>query len=112
MANENTKIIDKLVAAYNNSDARAFADLFAENIVTFEHPNQVAQSGREMIFEFYQKVFAEFPQNRTEVLHRIVIGNRVLDHERVRRSPEAEPFECLAIYELKNGLIERFDIVR
>jgi hypothetical protein len=37
-----TKILDRLVEAYNSSDARAFADLFDETAVIYEHPNQPA----------------------------------------------------------------------
>jgi len=40
------------------------------------------------------------------------MGNRVMDHERIRRSPDAEPFEVLAIYELDETLIKRLDFVR
>lgn len=108
----NTQIIDKLVEAYNSSNARAFADLFAEDVVVYEHPNQPTQKSREEIFEFYEKLFAEFPNNRTEILHRIVLGNRIIDHERVRRNAESEPFEVLAIYEIDGNLIKRLDFIR
>jgi uncharacterized protein (TIGR02246 family) len=108
----NIEIINKLVDAYNALDARAFADFFTEDAICYEHPNEIAQNGREDIFAFYKGRFTEFPQNQTEVLHRIVLGNRIIDHERVHRSPDAEPFEAVAIYEMENGLIKRFDIVR
>ena len=41
-----------------------------------------------------------------------MIGNRVIDHERVRRTADGEPFEVIAIYEIENNLIIRFDLVR
>lgn len=110
--NNFTQIIDQLVLAYNASNARAFADLFEEKVQVFEHPNILTQQSREEIFDYYVDLFAQFPQNRTEVLHRIVIGNRVIDHERVRRSPNAEPFEVLAIYEMGETLIQRLDFIR
>lgn len=111
-SNENTAVIDKLVAAYNSSDARAFADLFASEATVYEFPDAPVQQSRREIFEFYTDLFEEFPENRTEVLHRIIIGNRVSDHERVRRSPAAQPFEVLTIYELENEEIKRLDFVR
>jgi hypothetical protein len=109
---QNVEAIDKLVDAYNSGNARAFADLFEENAIAYEHPNQIAQNGREEIYRRYVDVFAEFPQNNSEILHRIVIKNRIIDHECVSRSPQHEPFEVVAIYEMNNGLIKRFDIVR
>jgi hypothetical protein len=78
ISNENTKIIDCLVEAYNSSNARAFADLFASDVVVYEHPNKPTQQSREEIFERYTEVFKKFPLNETEVVHRIVIGDWVI----------------------------------
>lgn len=106
------QVIDKLVESYNSSDARAFADLFEETAFVYEHPNQPTQKSRKEIFEYYEKLFAEYPNNRTEVLHRIIIGNRIIDHERVKRSFDVESFEVLTIYEMGDELIKRVDFVR
>ncbi len=115
MANRSSELsarVDALVLAYNAHDARGFADFFAVDAQTFGHPNVLAQNSREEIFQTYQRVFQLAPLNHTTVLHRIVIGNRVIDHERVQRSPDAEPFEALAIYQFDDGLIARFDLIR
>lgn len=112
LSNENTAVIDKLVDAYNSGNARGFADLFSVDVTVYEFPNALVQQSREEIYEFYDDLFSKFPENRTEVLHRIIIGNRVIDHERVRRANDAEPFEVLTIYELQDGEIKRLDFVR
>ena len=105
-------IADQLVEAYNAQDAHAFAALFAVEAVVYEHPNRLAQRGREAILKYYQKLFANYPANQTKVLHRIVVGNRIIDHERVQRSLQHAPFEVVTIYEVSNGLIGRIDFVR
>jgi hypothetical protein len=112
MKSENEILIDKLVEHYNNHNARGFADCFAENVKTYEHPNILAQNSREEIYKTYTKVFAMRPNNRTTVVHRIIIGNRVIDHEKVNREIDDEPFDAIAIYEIENNLIQRFDLVR
>lgn len=104
--------IDRLVDACNTHDARAFADQFADDARIYELPDILTQSNQEAIFEYYQHVFAQFPQNHTTVLHRIRIGKRVIDHERVQRSPDQEPFEVLTVYEVTDGLISRLDFIR
>lgn len=104
--------IDNLVVQYNNRNARGFADLFSLNTRVYEHPGILTQQGREEIYEYYEKLFHEFPENQTKVLHRIVIDNKVIDHEEVRRSPSATPFHVLAIYEMENGFIKRLDFIR
>jgi len=87
--------------------------LFTENAPVYEHPNRLTQRGREELFGYYQQVFSQYPANRTEVLHRIIVGNRVIDHERVSRGDgEGNVFDVVTIYQIRNGLIERLDFVR
>jgi hypothetical protein len=112
MFSVNAKIIDQLVNHYNNCNARGFADLFTPDTEVYEHPGILTQKGREEIYEYYEKVFHEFPDNKTKVLHRVVIDNKVIDHEEIQRSPSATPFHVLAIYEMENGLIKRLDFIR
>jgi uncharacterized protein (TIGR02246 family) len=109
---DSAAVIDRLVFAYNAHDARGFADLFAIDAIHGSLRSESPQVGREAIFERYVDVFAQFPQNHTEVTYRVVVGNFVVDHERVRRSPETEPFDVVAVYEVRNGEIVQFDMVR
>ncbi len=104
--------VDELVEAYNAHDARAFAALFAEDAVAYEHPGMPAQIGRSSIQAYYEKRFAELPDLRTEVLHRIFVGNYIIDHERVVRENGQPPFEAVAINLVIDGMIHRLDIVR
>ena len=108
----NAQIIDSLVDAYNAHDARAFADLFTEDASHGNLNDANRQQGREAIYQRYLTVFSEFPGNHSDVVHRIVLDRFVVDHERVRRSPDAEPFEVVAIYTFDAGLIQRLDFVR
>lgn len=105
------EIIDRLIAAYNSSDAEAFAALFDENAMAIGHPDRVLQRGRAEIRAHYTDVFARYPENRTRLVHRIVIGDRVIDHEQVRRSADSEPFDVAVVYTLANGLIQRVDFI-
>jgi uncharacterized protein (TIGR02246 family) len=109
---DSAALIDRLVVAYNAHDARGFADLFTADAIHGLLRSDSPQVGREAIYERYVDVFAQFPQNHTEVTHRVVVGNFVVDHERVRRSPEIEPFDVVAVYELRNGEIAQLDFVR
>jgi uncharacterized protein (TIGR02246 family) len=108
----NQNVIDNLVIAYNNHDARAFADFFSEDAIHGTLHAEVQQHGREEIYQRYLEVFATYPENKTEVLHRTAFGKFVIDHELVTRNSSAEPFHVVAIYTLKAGLISRLDFVR
>lgn len=106
-------VIDQLVEAYNAGDAVAFANLFSSNALVYEHPGRLTQQTRQEILAYYTQVFKTYPQNKTRVLYRVITGNRVIDHERVQRAADQQPFEVVTIYELDSeGLIQRLNFVR
>jgi uncharacterized protein (TIGR02246 family) len=107
-----TEVIDALVRAYNAHDAAAFAALFSPNANAYEHPGTLAQEGSAAIEAYYARRFAELPELKTEVLHRIVVGDYVIDHERVQRAHDQEPFETVAVNLVRDGQIQRLDIIR
>jgi uncharacterized protein (TIGR02246 family) len=109
---QNIDVIDRLVHAYNDHDPRAFANLFTLDATHGTLRNETPQHGREAIYEHYVGAFLRLPELRTEVLHRVAVGNFIVDHERVQRSHDSEPFDVVAIYEIKDHLITQLDFVR
>jgi hypothetical protein len=108
----NTQVIDNLVDAYNRQDAQSFANQFTENAVHGVLHSEVQQRSRQEIFDRYSEIFGLYPENKTEVIHRIAFGSFVVDHEKVSRSSSSEPFDVVAIYTLESGLISRLEFVR
>jgi hypothetical protein len=110
--NANTASINRLVEAYNARDARALANFFAIDAVHGNLNATDAIRGREAIYARYVDVFTTYRENHSDIVHRIAYGDYVIDHERVRRSPTTEPFDVVAIYTMKDGLVARIDFVR
>ena len=82
-------------------------------IVTNLHASAPGIEGKEAFQETYERLFQDNPMNRAELLHRIVIRNRVIDHEKVFRSGGTYPsFECVAIYTIENEKIIRIDFIK
>jgi uncharacterized protein (TIGR02246 family) len=102
-------VIDRLVEAYNAQDVEALAACFAEGAQIHRYPGVLLQDGREAIRADYAKLFADAPENRNEVVQRIVVGAHVADQSRLRRTPEATPTDLLTIYTVENKLIVRVD---
>jgi uncharacterized protein (TIGR02246 family) len=100
------------IEAYNSRSAHTLASFFAPDVKIFQHPNTLVQQGREGVLEHYTQVFAQNPQASVDVIYSVVIGDKVILHEKMRQSPEHDPFEVVAIYELKDGLIQRLDFIR
>jgi uncharacterized protein (TIGR02246 family) len=109
---ENEALIDSLVRAYNNHDARGFADHFSDDAIHGNLHGGDLDIGADAIFRRYVDVFARFPQNATKVVYRVVFDDIIVDHERVSRSPESEPFDVVAVNTIREGKIIRLDFVR
>jgi hypothetical protein len=98
--------------AYNSRNAHALANFFASDVKIYQHPDILVEQGREAVLAHYLKVFAQYPQASAEVVYSTVIGKKVILHERMKSSPEHESVEVVAIYALKDGLIQRLDFIR
>jgi hypothetical protein len=105
-------IVEKLLALYNAQDADGYAAMMTEAACEAGYRGAVLRDGREGVRAGLKAMFAEFPENRVEVLARFVMGERVVLHERVFRSAQAEPFEVMAIYSFEGDVIERVEFLR
>lgn len=98
--------------AYNRQDLDAHVSYFADDMTIAnlrEEPNLVGAAAYK---ERMGGVFAQFPYNKVELLGRTFIGNKILDHEKVMRAPDAQPFEVIAIYTIENDKIAHIDFVK
>lgn len=98
--------------AYNAQDVDALCGFFADDIVVSDLNATPNLHGLSAYRERHVGLFAQFPQNRAQLLSRVKVGNTVIDHERVFRSPDAAPFEVAAIYTFAGDKIARVDFVK
>jgi hypothetical protein len=108
----NVAVAAAQLAAYNIQDLDAHVACFTDDVVIADFHGAENLHGIADYRARYEGVFAQFPQNHAELVNRLSCANVVIDHERVRRSPEGEPFEVLAIYTLRDSKIARVDFVR
>jgi uncharacterized protein (TIGR02246 family) len=104
-------IVQAQLDAYNAQDIEAFMALFADDCVVADLNGAVTQQGAAAIRERYTQLFAQFPENYAKLVNRIAVGNVVIDHEDIARSPD-ERFVAAAVYTIKNGLIARVDFIK
>ena len=110
--NPNIDIAQKQLDAYNAQDLETYVSFFASDCVVSGLNGTPTETSRDAIKARYAKAFAQFPQNKAELKNRIAVGNSVVDHELVIRSPGGEQFEIIAIYTFKDGLISRVDFAK
>ena len=98
-------LVQEQLEAYNARDLDRFAATYSETIRIFRMPaEEPAIAGKAQLADIYRKRFSS-PNLHAEIVNRIVLGNKVIDHERVVGIREA-PVEAVAVYEVVDGLIE------
>ncbi|MCB1511939.1 MAG: steroid delta-isomerase [Hyphomicrobiaceae bacterium] len=82
--------------------------LWSEDAQYFEHPSKLLANGAAEIRERHVAGFRD-AKPVGELISRVVLGNRVIDHERVTRTfPEGRgQLEVVAIYEVGEKTIDR-----
>lgn len=98
--------------AYNAQDVDALCRYYAEDVEVADLNQAPNLKGIAGYRERHLGLFGTFPQNKAQLLSRIVVGGRVVDHERVYRTPDSEPFEVVAIYSFRGDLIARVDFLK
>ena len=100
-------IVQRQVDAYNDRDLDRFVSNYSDNVAVFRMPSTVPRlSGKAQFAQFYATQRFNLPGLRADIVNRIVLGNKVIDHERVW-GVRAGPMEVAAVYEIVGELIER-----
>jgi hypothetical protein len=105
-------IATQMIAHYNAQDADAYVALMSEDACEAGYRGAVLREGREGVRSGLKAMFAEFPENRADILAGWTLGEHVVLHERVSRSAASEPFEVMSIYSFEDGLCSRVEFVR
>ena len=101
------------LAAYNNQDIEKFIVNFAENCVVEDGVGNVLMTGRATMYESYKKMFDASPELHCNLVSRVVIGNYVLDEERVTgRMGNPEEGHVVAVYRVENEEIVHVRFLR
>jgi len=113
--NASTDLVQRQLDAYNAQDIGAFMAFYTEDAELAGLNGAVNQAGHRAIRARHLDLFAEFPENRADVVNQIDLGSIVMVHERVERverAPGGDNFEVAAICTLRDGKIARVDFAR
>ena len=105
-------IAEQMIAHYNAQDADAYVALMTDDACEAGYRGAVVREGKEGTRAGLKAMFAEFPENRAEILKGYELGEFVALHERVFRSSTAEPFEVMSIYSFEGDKVSRVEFVR
>ena len=101
-----------MIAHYNAQDADAYVDLMTDDACEASYRGAVLREGKEGVRSGLKAMFAEFPENRAEVLKAYRLGDYVVLHEKVWRSNASEPFEVMSVYSFAGDKCSRVEFIR
>ena len=99
--------------AYNNQDIEKFIVNFSENCIVEDGEGNVLMTGRTAMYDSYKKMFEASPNLHCHLASRVVVGNYVLDEERVTgRSGNSGESHVVAVYRIENEEIVHVRFLR
>ncbi|MFH7044476.1 nuclear transport factor 2 family protein [Paucibacter sp. JuS9] len=101
------QVVQAQLDAYRARDLQAWLATYAEDASQYEHPGRLLARGHAAMGERLAVRFTD-PCLQVRLISRRVIGNSVIDHEEIRRHYDngLGRAEMLAIYEVRDGLIQ------
>ena len=105
-------IAEQMIAHYNAQDADAYVALMTDDACEAGYRSAVIRDGKEGTRAGLKAMFAEFPENRAEIISGYELGEFAVLHERVYRSPTAEPFEVMSVYSFEGDKCSRVEFIR
>ena len=98
--------VQRQLDAYNDRDLARFVAEYSDTIRVYRPPSiDAAIEGKAALAAYYAANRFNLPGLHADLLHRIVLGDRVIDHERIHGVRDA-PFEVAAVYRVVEGKIE------
>ncbi len=106
------QLVKAQLQAYNQRDIDAFLTPYSDSVRIYNFPDQLKTAGIEDMRDVYGTMFDNLKDLHCEVLKRQVLGNIVIDHERVTFTKTDPPVEVLALYKTKADKIVEVHFIR
>ncbi len=101
------KVVQKQLDYYNANNLEGFISTYHDNIEILNmEDNALILRGKKALKEKYRERF-EVQKVQAELVNRIVMGDKVIDHEYVSGIKQDEIVKAVAVYKVENDLIEK-----
>lgn len=99
-------LAQRQLQGYNKQDIEMFLEPYSEDVRVYSFPDTLLFTSKDEMRRRYTKLFSSRPMLRCELIDRVVLGNVVIDHERVTGlSENSSAEEVIAIYRVSEGQI-------
>jgi hypothetical protein len=107
------QVVETQLHAYNSGDIDRFMSVFSEDITLWNLGDTIPwATGYERVKEVYKHLFDASPNLHSTVVNRSIIGNKVIDYERIIGRNSGDVLNLVMIYEVRDGKIFRATAVR
>ncbi len=105
------QLVQQQVNAYNSRNIEAFLAPYSEDVEIYDFPNELTEKGKNTIRHSYKKMFKKYPKLHCNIVNRTIMGNTVIDHERVT-GIDNKISQVIAIYKIHNNKIAKVYFIR
>ena len=92
-------VVQRQLLAYNRRDLDAFTREFTDDVLIYRMPkSEPSLSGKAALTAYYRDNRFNAPDLHAELVSRMVVGNKVVDHERITGLSDGVT-ELIAVYE-------------
>ena len=105
-------IVQQQVNAYNAQDIEAFLATYSPGIKIYNHPDSLRISGLDEMRQRYGSLFQKTPSLHVKIVNRIVLGNYIIDREKVTGFTNSRVKHAVVTYYVHDGLIQKVWIIR
>jgi hypothetical protein len=102
----------RMIALYNAQDADGYIELMTDTACEATYRGAVLRDGKEGVRAGLKAMFAQFPENRANILSSYLLGDTVVLHEKVSRAPDGDQFEVMSIYSFSGDKVDRVEFIR
>jgi hypothetical protein len=108
------QIVQQQLDTYNNRDIDGFMATMSHDVALYNFGESTpSATGFDAIKAIYTNLFEKSPQLHSTLINRIVMGNKVLDHESITgRMGNTEAIELVVLYEVKDQKIFKLNVIR
>ncbi|EAY26591.1 nuclear transport factor 2 family protein [Microscilla marina] len=109
------QVVQRQLEAYNARNIEAFMATYSDSVKLYRYPHRLISKGKKSMRKGYARMFEKVTELHCKIVKRIVLGNKVIDQERVTGFPgwkKNGPLEAVAVYTVKNGLIDSVTFIR
>ncbi len=100
------ELADLQLTGYNERNIDLFLEAYSDSVKVYGFPNDLLYTGKETMRLNYTGMFNSLTDLHCTIKSRMVMGNTVIDEERVLLRKGQPLLEAIAIYRIASGKIQ------